>query len=130
MPDVASCLYHTSSLPGEHHVVTVHSVRPDVFEPIWSTVFLEEESLSIREATRLASSAFGRVRAVEVRDMLVADISEPGGLISFTNLWNETVLSENVEGLCEMKKTHQWILLLSSNSPSAMLCTGASPHRS
>lgn len=55
------------------------SSHTDELEPIGATVLLEEELLAVGEAARLAALAFGRVGAVEVGDVLVADVAEPGG---------------------------------------------------
>ncbi len=48
-----------------------------VFEPVRPAVFLVKEVLPIGEGTRHASFAFIRLGAVEVGNMLVANVAEP-----------------------------------------------------
>lgn len=90
-----------------------------VLEPVHPTILaVQFIGVSVRESTcNAAVVALGTARAVEVRDVLVADIAEP------------MAISESSVGV-EVWIIYQWILSLSSNNPSAMLCTGASPHRS
>ena len=49
-----------------------------VLEPVRAAVLAVQPSLSIGEATLGTAPTFGRVGAIEERDMLVADILEPG----------------------------------------------------
>ena len=53
------------------------SAHAHKFEPIGPAIFLEEPLLAISEATFDATFAFGRIRAVEVWDMLITDVSKP-----------------------------------------------------
>lgn len=54
------------------------SSRTDELEPIGTTILLEKESLAVGEAARSAAGALGRVGAVEIGYVLVADVAEPG----------------------------------------------------
>lgn len=54
-------------------------MRPDMFEVARATVLLREEGLAGVEFAGGAAGAFGRVGAVEVRDVVVSDVSEPAG---------------------------------------------------
>ena len=54
------------------------SVHAHVCEPIWSTVLFEEEPFAVREAACNAAFAFGRLGAVEVGDVLISYVAEPG----------------------------------------------------
>ncbi len=49
----------------------------DIFKPIGPAILFVEEILAVGEEALLASRAFGRVGAVEVGDVLVADVAEP-----------------------------------------------------
>jgi hypothetical protein len=49
-----------------------------ILEPIRAAVLAVQPSLSVGEAALGAAFALGRVGAVEERNMLVADILEPG----------------------------------------------------
>lgn len=53
------------------------STHTHVLEPIGPAVLLEEEVGPVGEQALLAALAFGRVGAVEVGDVLVADVAEP-----------------------------------------------------
>ena len=46
-------------------------------EPVRSTIFFVEELFSVGEAALDAAVAFGGVGAIEVGDVLVADVAEP-----------------------------------------------------
>lgn len=59
--------------------VGVFSSHADELEPVGTTIFLEEEFLAVGEAAGFAAFAFGRVGAVEIGYVLVADVAEPGG---------------------------------------------------
>lgn len=72
--------------------------------------------LAIGQATSNTALAFGRVWAVEERNVLISDIAEPDNV--------------RADGPVEPSHAYQWTLLESSNRPRAMLWTGASPHRS
>lgn len=52
-------------------------ILADKLKPIGATVLLVEESFAVGELSCLASFAFRRIWAVEVGDMLVADVAEP-----------------------------------------------------
>lgn len=54
------------------------SSHTDELEPIGTAILLEEEFLAVGEAARSAPLAFGRVGAVEIGYVLVADVAEPG----------------------------------------------------
>lgn len=56
----------------------ISSSHSDELEPIGAAVLLEKEFLAVGEAARFAALAFGRVGAVEIGDVLVADVAEPG----------------------------------------------------
>lgn len=49
----------------------------DVFEIVWSAVFLGQKVRAFVEFSRFATGTLGRVGAVEVRDVTVANVSEP-----------------------------------------------------
>lgn len=51
-------------------------------EPVGSAVFAVEPLLAVREAARHAAFAFGRVGTIEEGDVLVADVAEPGKVLS------------------------------------------------
>ena len=53
------------------------SSHTNVFEPVWSAVFFLQKGFSVGESAGDATSTFGRVRAVEEGDVLVANIAEP-----------------------------------------------------
>lgn len=59
-------------------VLIFFSSHADELEPVGTTILLEEEFLAVGEAAGFAALAFGRVGAVEVRYVLVADVAEPG----------------------------------------------------
>ena len=71
---------------------------------------------AVCELTRHTPFAFWRVGTIEVRDVLIADIPEPRMLAK--------------EHDSEHREAYQCTLLASSNSPIAILWTGASPQRS
>ena len=102
------------------------SVPTHILKPIRSTILLKQEPLSIRKPPRNAPFTFWGLRTVEVGYVLVSYISEPV-------FWSISSIPTSCVCVCAMTQrigTYQWILLLSSNSPKAILCTGASPHRS
>lgn len=49
-------------------------------EPVRTAVFSVKEGFTVSETAGDAASALGRVGAVEERDVLVADITEPRGM--------------------------------------------------
>ncbi len=51
-----------------------------IFEPVGPTIFLEQEFVPIGKQARLAALTLGRIRAVEERNVLIADIAEPASL--------------------------------------------------
>ena len=53
------------------------SAHANVLEPIPPAILQIQEILAVRQRAGLAALALGRVRAVEVGDVLVADIAEP-----------------------------------------------------
>lgn len=52
-------------------------MRSNVFEVVWSAIFLRQERLAIVELAGSAAGALGRVGAVEVRCMPVSNVTEP-----------------------------------------------------
>lgn len=52
-------------------------MRSDVLEVTGPAVFFGEERCAVVEFTGCAAGAFGRIGAVEVRDMTVPNIAEP-----------------------------------------------------
>lgn len=75
------CIYRNFLGGGggyRHGKVIYISSHTDELEPIGTTIFLEEESLAVGEAARSAAGALGRVGAVEIGYVLVADVAEPG----------------------------------------------------
>lgn len=56
----------------------VRSAHADILEPIRAAVILVQPLLAIRQSTRSAARALGRVWALEEGSVLVANISEPG----------------------------------------------------
>ena len=96
------------------------SAHAGVLEPVGPAVFLVEEGLAVGEAAGHAALALGRIGAVEEGDVLVANVAEPARVL----------LVCGTLSLFVPKETHQWMRLLSSSSPRAMLWTGASPQRS
>lgn len=111
--------------PMQQHIYSICLTRPYEFEPIGPTILLVEEPLPIRKASLDATPALRRVRAVEVGNVLIAYIPEPTQPASVPKEKIPQKLLAEVRG-----QPYQWILLASSNSPSAMECTGASPHLS
>ena len=53
------------------------SAHPDVLEPVGPTIFLEKKLCAVGEEAGFAAFTFGGVGAVEVGDVLVADVAEP-----------------------------------------------------
>jgi hypothetical protein len=53
------------------------SAHANVLEPVWPAVLFVQPCLAIGETAGNATLALGRVGAVEVGNMLVADIAEP-----------------------------------------------------
>jgi hypothetical protein len=93
------------------YIVILSSVslpHANVLEPIRSAILLHQPRLSVCEPSCHAAFAFRAVGTVEVGDMLIADVSEPGITSAQCLVWVK-------EG------TYQWILLASSNSPNAIL---------
>ena len=70
--------------------------RAHIFEPVWSAVFFQQPSFSICEAASHAALTFGRVWAVEIRNMLVANISEPIIQVSNDAAWGGAVLTNEL----------------------------------
>lgn len=65
--------------------------HPHVFEPVRPAVFLVEEVFSIGESSCHASFALLRFGAVEVGNVLVADIAEPATrFVSISKPWQST----------------------------------------
>lgn len=59
--------------------------QPYVLEPVRPAVFFHQERLAICKPPRCAAAALGRVGAVEIWDVLVADITEPVTFVSGTS---------------------------------------------
>lgn len=49
----------------------------NVFEIVWPAVFLGQKVRAFVEFSRLATRTLGRIGAVEIRDVTVANVSEP-----------------------------------------------------
>lgn len=49
----------------------------DVFEVVWSAVFLGQEGFAVVELAGSAAGALGGVGAIEVRGVAVSDVTEP-----------------------------------------------------
>lgn len=106
-------LYHPALGSGR-------SIHADVLEPVRPTVFPVQPRLARSKLTGNTALALGRVGTVEEWNMLVADVTEPVDSVS------DSYLQQGGKP----RVTCQWILCLSSKVPSAILWTGASPHRS
>src|SRR5690242_6683400 len=52
-------------------------IHANILEPQWSTVLPVEPLLAVGKAARRAALAFRAVWAVEERDVLIADVTEP-----------------------------------------------------
>jgi hypothetical protein len=53
-----------------------------IFEPIWPAVLAIKPGFAVSEAALGAAPTLGRIRAVEERNVLVADILEPTQYVS------------------------------------------------
>jgi hypothetical protein len=58
-----------------------------IFEPIWPAVLAIKPGFAVSEAALGAASTLGRIRAVEERNVLVANILEPMENVSFAYAW-------------------------------------------
>lgn len=58
-------------------MVFLHLASADILEPIRSAIFLVQESFSISKSASLAATAFRRIGAIKVWDVLVSDVAEP-----------------------------------------------------
>lgn len=65
----------------------------DIFEIVWPAVFLGQKVRTFVEFARFATRALGGVGAVEVRDVAVANVTEPSH-ISSSDIAN-TILSRS-----------------------------------
>ena len=75
MPPGFACtlLYHTTGQPAQ----IPHSTHTHILKPVGPAVLLVQPCLAVGEAAGDAALALGGVGAVEVGDVLVADIAEP-----------------------------------------------------
>lgn len=73
----------------------------DVFEIVWPAIFLGQEIRAFEELARSASLTLGRVRAVEVRNMAVPNVSEPAMRMRSQSL------SQNLDLDVLPQQTHQ-----------------------
>ena len=55
----------------------VNSIHPNVLEPIRPTILFQQEIIAFFEISRFTTFAFGGVGAVEVGDMVIANVAEP-----------------------------------------------------
>ena len=76
----------------------------DVFEPVWSTIFLVQPPFTVSEATCNAASALWRVWAVEKGYVLITNILEPGGKLARLNPSLPTMLRTNES--CDCPRTN------------------------
>lgn len=53
------------------------SAHSHIFKPVWSTILLVQPSLAICEPARNTTLALRRIGAIEERNMLIPNISEP-----------------------------------------------------
>jgi len=125
------------------------STRTHILEPIGPTILALQPRLARVELTSLTAATFRTVGTVVEGDVIVADVLEPAGceLSIIHGQRNDPVAGggekqkqqkegesgeeeEEEEEEEATPRTHQWILDASSNKPSAIECTGASPHLS
>lgn len=52
-------------------------MRSNILEVSGSAILLGKEVCALEELASLAAGAFGRIRAVKIRDVVVPDIAEP-----------------------------------------------------
>jgi len=103
-------------------------------EPIWPAIFLIQPLFAVCKASSYAAFALRRVRAIEEGNVLITDVPKPISiLVPHSSPSRFTPIFRNMPApgqLIGENMTYQCILLESSNNPSAILCTGASPHLS
>ena len=97
-PSITNGRQGSSKTPRNAKMIP-HSIHPGALEPIRSTVLFEEKLFPVCKFALFATRAFRRVWAIEVGNVLVADITEPGGepeMLAYTRQCSSSRINKDI----------------------------------